>query len=120
MEYINYIATGEHTMTPISTRKDDHGQSDRYHLTETDAIVLVKAQPAKTTFYVRAWADAPVSGEPGKVYANALCIGVQVTRKHAARMISGALGKALTEKGALFPVSIYTTPDGYRAVYLLG
>lgn len=94
---------------------------DQLEFTRAEAVAAIKAQPRGTYFYIFARADAPIAGEPNRVFPGVLSVGIPITRKAAVGLVDKLLSVRLEERGARLPCSVYMSEDdpAYRAFYLL-
>lgn len=107
--------------TIASTTQTD--TTERHQFTTAEAVKFIRRQPTGTRFAVTIMGDAPIEGDPGRVFRDALSSYVNISRPEALRIASRFLSAGLEERGARIPVRLttfFSESLGKRATVWLG
>lgn len=77
-----------------------------HYCTRAQALKLVNQQPAGTHFAVMMSRDAPIDGEPGRIFPDGLSTCFSISRRDARKLTQAMLSEVLEARGARFPITI--------------
>jgi len=79
-------------------------------LTADQARRRIKRQPAGTHFAVHLRSDAPIEGDPGKVFPDGCSCSLVISKKQALKLPAQMLHKVLEDRGGRLRVQILEWP----------
>ena len=87
-----------------------------------DAVKFIKAAKTGTRFCLHVRNDAPIEGEPDRVFPSGLSGYVRLSRAEAVRLAKDFMMPNLEARGARVPISVHrsTTAGRECVVYWLG
>jgi N-acetylmuramic acid 6-phosphate (MurNAc-6-P) etherase len=85
--------------------------------TSAEAVAMIKNAPAGSQFAVIVMSDAPIIGQPGRVYPHVCSGTVDLSRRAAQKLVLNMLSAALEAKGARIRMRWDIGP-GYRCLWV--
>ena len=91
-------------------------------LTREQAIAFVKKVDRENSghFCLRVRLDARIEGKPDRIFPDALCSYLNISRKEALRLVSDMLLPTLQERGARITIDETKFADDKRPTYWIG
>lgn len=77
------------------------------HLTRAELTAQIRNAPTGAKFAIHVMQDAPIAGEPGRIFQNGLRTHISLSRKVALRIAGEYLSETLEKRGARIPFHIY-------------
>jgi len=90
--------------------------------TKEEAIAFVKKADRTNSgkFCLRVRLDAPIEGKPDRIFPDALCSYLNISRKEALRLVSDMLSPTLQERGGRIRIEETSFADSKRPTYWIG